>query len=42
MAKKGTAVALQEEINNDDDWAKMLEKQAIYGKEKYIIKPNKL
>jgi hypothetical protein len=32
MAKKGAQVALQEEINDNDDWARMLEKSGIYGK----------
>jgi hypothetical protein len=41
MAKKGAQVVLQEEINNNDDWVKMLEKSGIYGKYKYIEKPNK-
>lgn len=31
MAKKGGQVALQEEINNNEDWVKMLEKSGIYG-----------
>jgi len=35
MAKKGGQVVLQEEINNDDEWVKMLEKSGIYGKQKY-------
>ncbi|XP_025414202.1 thioredoxin domain-containing protein 3-like isoform X2 [Sipha flava] len=30
MAKKGAQVVLQEEINNNDDWVKMLEKSGIY------------
>lgn len=32
MAKKGTQLALQEEINSNDDWEKMLEKPGLYGK----------
>lgn len=34
MAKKGAQVVLQEEINNNDDWSKMLEKHGIYGEYK--------
>jgi len=37
MAKKGGQVVLQEEINNNEDWAKMLEKLGIYGKHKIYI-----
>lgn len=33
MAKRGGQLVLQEEINNNDDWAKMLEKPGIFGKE---------
>lgn len=33
MAKKGSQVVLQEEINNNDDWAKMLERAGVYGKQ---------
>lgn len=33
MAKKGSQVVLQEEINNNDDWAKMLERTGVYGKQ---------
>lgn len=31
MAKKGGQVALQEEINTNEEWSKMLEKPGIYG-----------
>lgn len=30
MAKKGAQVVLQEEIDNDDDWAKMLRRSGVY------------
>lgn len=30
MAKKGTEIVLQEEINNDDDWAKMTKRSGLY------------
>lgn len=36
MAKKGGQVVLQEEINTNEDWAKMLEKPGIYSKLKYV------
>lgn len=32
MAKKGGQVVLQEEINTNEDWSKMLEKPGVYGK----------
>lgn len=32
MAKKGGQAVLQEEINNDDDWTKIIEKPGMYGK----------
>lgn len=38
MAKKGGQIVLQEEINNNDDWTKMLEKSGIYGTYSYINK----
>lgn len=41
MAKKGGQVVLQEEINTNEDWTKMLEKPGIYGKFKYHYLPLK-
>jgi len=41
MAKKGGQAVLQEEINSDDDWTKIIEKPGMYGKKKktqnYVI-----
>lgn len=36
MAKKGGQVALQEEINTNEEWSKMLEKTGIYGENNVI------
>lgn len=35
MAKKGGQVVLQEEINTNEDWSKMLEKSGVYSK--YVV-----
>jgi len=32
MAKRGGLIVLQEEINNNDDWTKVMEHQGMYGK----------
>lgn len=32
MAKKGQPVQLQAEINNDDEWEKLLQKDGLIGK----------
>jgi len=34
MAKRGALAVLQEEINNNDDWARVMGKPGILGKKK--------
>jgi len=35
MARRGGQTVLQEEINNNDDWTKVMEHQGMYGKKIY-------
>jgi len=37
MAKKGGQAVLQEEINSDEDWTKIIEKPGMYGNKKNKI-----
>lgn len=43
MAKRGALAVLQEEINNNDDWARVMGKPGILGKKKsHQYKNNKI
>lgn len=35
MARRGATTVLQEEINNNEDWTKVMEHQGMYGKKTY-------
>lgn len=37
MAKRGAQAVLQEEINNNEDWTKIMENPGMYGKKLTII-----
>jgi len=32
MARRGVSAVLQEEVNNNHDWTKIMENQGMYGK----------